>query len=395
MKKIERVIHNNICLGCGMCEAIYPQKCKMEIDSKGFYIPIFHEKLACKEDKHLAKICPSINVIGHPSRSKWGNIKYISEGWAKDSQLRYHAASGGATSALAAYLLESKQVDAILQIGNKKGSYLLNELQISETYDQIYNNAQSRYAPALVFPNIIKILRNSNKTYAFIGKPCDIAGIKNLILEYPEFKNRIKFFIAIFCAGMPSYNSTHKVYSQSGRDDKPQKVKYRGDGWPGEFTAEWEDGHKFTMNYCESWGNILGKTIGLRCKMCPDGIGLLADIAIGDSWSTKDGYPDFKEQPGRCFILIRTNNGEKIIDKALTSKYIECQPLEMGNLDKMQPYQASRRYYILWRLIPLQFKTFFLLNFKNLGLVKLGFKLNFVQAIRTMLGSFRRVYLKN
>lgn len=57
------------------------------------------------------------------------------------------------------------------------------------------------------------------------------------------------------------------------------------------------------MTYNDSWGKILGRELGFRCKICPDGIGMLADISSGDSWNTKDGYPDFTEGDGKTFVL--------------------------------------------------------------------------------------------
>lgn len=51
------------------------------------------------------------------------------------------------------------------------------------------------------------------------------------------------------------------------------------------------------MSYNESWGNILGKYLQKRCKICPDGIGEFADIVCADAWhGDKSGYPNFEEK---------------------------------------------------------------------------------------------------
>ena len=65
---------------------------------------------------------------------------------------------------------------------------------------------------------------------------------------------------------MPSYNATIKAWGQSDYNDAPVKLKYRGDGWPGLFKAEWKDGRSFTLNYNESWGKIPGENLGLDAK---------------------------------------------------------------------------------------------------------------------------------
>ena len=390
--KIKRLIDYNLCLGCGLCQSIYPSKCEILLDKDGFYKPVFRENLTYREDKHISELCPAIQIRGNKHSGSWGDILYLCEGWSKERDIRHKAASGGVTTSLAIYLIENKIVDGILQVGVIKNNYLLNELKQSSSRDDIIQNAQSRYAPAALFKNILEILESNNKTYAFIGKPCDIAAIKNITTKYPEYQHKIKYCISIFCAGMPSYNATIKAWRQSDYNDAPVKLKYRGDGWPGLFKAEWKDGRSFTLNYNESWGKILGRELGLRCKMCPDGIGMLADISIGDSWSTKDGFPDFSEQEGRCFVIARTEKGKDLIKMASSDNYIEEQPLALDSIAKSQPYQAQRRKLTLWRLIPLQIKTRFLLRFKNLNIIRLGFKADLISAFKTLIGSTRRVF---
>lgn len=121
---------------------------------------------------------------------------------------------------------------------------------------------------------------------------------------------------------MPSYNASIKAINTFGNTSKPISLQYRGNGWPGYFTVKFEDGTISKMTYNESWGKILGKELGLRCKICPDGIGLLADISSGDSWNTKDGYPDFTESDGRNFCFIRTETGKELFESAIKDGYI-------------------------------------------------------------------------
>lgn len=393
--KIAKVLKNDLCLGCGLCESIYPDICKMEINKQGFYYPSFKIPLDKNQDNILNKLCPSIHIKANfrDKNSYWGPLLKISEAWASDDDIRFHAASGGVTTSLAIFLLETAKVDAILQVGNNDGSYLYNSLKESVTTNQILKNAQSRYAPALVFKEIKQIIANNpDKKYAFIGKPCDIAAIRNLQREYASFNNQLRLCISIFCAGMPSYTASEKTWRQSGYTDDPESVVYRGDGWPGYFKAKWQDGREYKISYNESWGKILGRSLGMRCKVCPDGIGELADIAIGDSWSTKDGFPDFTEQPGRCFVMIRTKKGQELFQEALDKGYIIEKDMNLDRINEIQPYQNQRRRLTFWRLLPLQVKTGFLLKFKGLRVLKLGLQADFISALKTLIGSCKRVF---
>lgn len=389
---INKIKKYDLCIGCGLCEAVIGKEvCTMELNNKGFYEPIVNEELNKKDSKLLKYICPGIHVETTPNKGAWGSMKSICEAWATDKAIRHKAASGGVVTSLAIFLLEHHAVDAILQVGVKTGSYLHNELKVSRTKDDILANAQSRYAPALVFSNIKRILESSSDTYAFIGKPCDIAGIKNYLSLFPKYKDRIKFFISIFCAGMPSYNATERTWKQSGHMDEPISLKYRGEGWPGNFCAKFENGDKYEISYNDSWGNILGKSLGFRCKICPDGIGMLADVAVGDSWNTRDGYPDFTESDGKCFCMIRTDKGQQIMNAARKKGYVDVVEMDINRIQEQQSYQYNRRKLEGWRLLPVMVATCGLINFKGLGIWRQAFTANFITGMENMIGTFKRL----
>lgn len=392
---INKIVNNHLCLGCGLCASVLgKEKCEMILTEKGFYEPSLKTETASQENKTVKQICPGIHVETETHEGVWGSMKSIAEAWSADSTIRHKAASGGVITSLAIYLVESHKVDAVLQVGVRDDSYLYNELKVSRTREDILHNAQSRYAPALVFENIKQILDSSADTYAFIGKPCDMAAMQNLCREYPQYKNRIKYYLSIFCAGMPSYNATIKTWQQSGHTDAPLKLKYRGEGWPGNFKAEFADGTDYQITYNESWGTVLNRYLAFRCKICPDGIGMLADIAVGDSWNTKDGYPDFTESEGRCFCMIRTDNGTSLFNEAVKVGYIEKQDIDINRIQEMQAYQFERRKLSGWRILPVQLTSGFILKFKGLSITKQALTANLKKGLSNTKGTFKRI-IKN
>ena len=378
-------------MGCGLCSSVLGQdKCQMRLAGNGFYYPLY--KGARQGDAIIKSICPGIHVEDNKKHDVWGHVVDVAEAWSTDNDLRHKAASGGVSSALALYLLESKKVDGVLQVGLKDGSFLYNELKISRSRADIIKNAQSRYAPALTLSSLKQVLDLNSDAYAFVGKPCDIAGINNFIGCFPQYKKRIKYTISIFCAGMPSYNASRKTWEQSGRKDDPISLKYRGEGWPGNFKAVWADGQSYEISYNDSWGKILGRDLGFRCKICPDGIGMLADISVGDSWNSKNGYPDFTEADGRNFCFIRSEQGKQLFDEAADKKYIAKNSLEVHKVKDMQAYQYSRRHLVGWRIMAAQLTSAGLLNFKGLGLIKLAFSIKKKTGLREFVGTVKRAY---
>lgn len=395
MKRINKIINSGLCLGCGLCESISTSdKCEMKLDDNGFYYPSFKKRLTEQEKKSILLCCPAINVNGTGEKKVWGEVKLVSESWANDFALRKAASSGGVISALAIHLLKTKKVDGILHVGLKKDSYIYNELKISKTADDVILNIGSRYAPSLVLGRIKQILDKTTDIFAFIGKPCDIAGIKNLVEVNPEYNNRIVFYIGIFCAGMPSLNGTKKMIKFANTEEAPVSLKYRGDGWPGYFEVNYKNSPTFKLSYNESWRTVLSKYVGFRCRICPDGIGLLADIVVGDSWSTKDGFADFEERDGRSFVLIRTSKGDGLFEDAVANSEIQSNPLELGMIKQMQQYQHKRRMLVGYRLIPVQILTGFILNFRRLGIWNLMLKANPKSGLLNMIGTGRRFIFK-
>jgi len=394
---IDKILKYELCLGCGLCQSVLSEeKCTMQLMTNGFYAPILSSPETKSEHDLIKSICPAIQIQAKRNKGIWGGMKEIAEAWSSDKSIRYKAASGGVVTSLAVCLWEQKLVDAVLQVGNTNGSYLYNELQVSRTKEDVIKNAQSRYAPALVFHRIRQIFDRSNESFAFVGKPCDIAAMQNFVRIYPQYASRVKYYISIFCAGMPSYNATIKTWQQSGRTDEPVSLKYRGEGWPGNFRAVFSDDAKYEISYNDSWGKVLGHDLAFRCKICPDGIGMLADIAVGDSWNTKNGYPDFTESDGKCFCIIRTEKGKKLFHDAVDKSYIECNEFELGKIKDQQRYQYDRRKLIGWRLLPVQIVTCGMLHFRGLGIFQLALSANFIDGLRNSKGTLARLLkLKN
>ena len=83
-----------------------------------------------------------------------------------------------------------------------------------------------------------------------------------------------------------------------------------------------------------------------RCKICPDGIGEAADIAVADTWV--GGSPnrvDSVDDPGTNALIARTRAGEELIaaaaaDGALTLDY-DTVP---DTVSVYQPHQVNKKY---------------------------------------------------
>jgi len=98
------------------------------------------------------------------------------------------------------------------------------------------------------------------------------------------------------------------------------------------------------MSYEDSWGGHLSKEVQFRCKICPDAVGGVADVACADAWyGGETGYPTFEEMDGRSLILTRSPFGEALLSSAITAGKIEASPIDKAEINLMQPSQVRRK----------------------------------------------------
>ncbi len=393
----KKILDQNLCLGCGLCEVASPQ-IKMEKRNERFYEPVttgdVNERVVAET---ILSCCPGINVHGvDPPRNSlekvWGRIEYIATGHSTSERLRFEASSGGALSALAICLLEEKKVDGVIHVGPSDENPLLNKTYLSTTSEQIRERCGSRYAPTSPVAGLRSILQKDG-TFAFIGKPCDVGAVRQFLQVESAYQNKITWLLSFFCAGQPSFAATHELlhHLQTEPNDV-SRLRYRGHGWPGRATALNKDGSEHSCSYDESWGKILGRDIHLRCRICPDATGMLADVVCADAWeSDAKGYPIFEERPGRSLIMARNKKGTELVQLALSKGYIDTSPFDAQKLQTLQSYQAKRRSLVLPRMLALRLKGIRGIKFNGLSLWYNTFRGNWKHSISNFWGMFKRI----
>lgn len=350
MKKEQYI--KSCCTGCGLCHSV--NGIKMQQDEKGFIKPV---KIG---GGVLETLCPTYLYMedNHPF-TLWGNYISVYEGYSANEQIRFQASSGGALTAISIYLLENNIVDAIIHTGVSESNPMETQTYISRTIDEVKSHMGSRYVVSSPLLNFLQIL-HPGESYAFVGKPCDVAALKRYINLNPDLVEKIKITLSFFCAGMPSISINEALLEKmGGHKNQLAKLQYRGNGWPGYTTAIDVDGTEHKMSYQDAWGKYLGRDVNKICRYCMDGIGEFADIVCADLWYLKDGNPDFTEHQGRNIIFCRNENGKKIVQHASGKGYLfisDCSDI-MSEFDKYQPYQFLRRVTMKTRLKAL--KLFF------------------------------------
>lgn len=402
MHDIETIKANGLCSGCGLCAGIgsidQPAIVMRESD-QGYRRPVAVAPLEAAQAELIDAACPGANIRHTPEDFEaeyhpiWGPLIEARLGWSSDADLRQNASSGGGLSAILTHLLTTGEVDYVVQTAVSPNSPIRNALSVSTGRDDVFRAAGSRYAPSSPLEDIAERL-DGNERFAFVGKPCDVAGLRQLARHDPRVNEKVPYMLAFMCAGVPSYRGTSHLLEELGVEDEESvsAFRYRGDGWPGFATAELSDGRKFQMDYDTSWGSILNRHLQFRCKICPDGIGEFADIVCADGWHCdEEGKPLFDEQDGRSIVMTRTRKGEALVKNAIAANCLVVEALETEAIAQMQPFQAKRKGLVLPRLAAMAMLGRRRPRFENLQLWANVKNLGMVLAVRSLLGTMRRL----
>ncbi|SMX46437.1 Coenzyme F420 hydrogenase/dehydrogenase, beta subunit C-terminal domain [Actibacterium lipolyticum] len=393
---LSKVQRGDLCAGCGACAAIAPGKVSMRIAKSGYLRPDQSADLSPQEEARVGQACPglgeTVTVDGRKTDTLWGPYVAMRQGNALNPALRFQASSGGGLSAVLVHLLESGKVDGVVQTAAAPDLPIGNCTVLSQTPEDVFNAAGSRYAPSdpvtAIYQTIVP-----GKRYAFVGKPCDIVAMRGLMKDDAELKAAVPYLLSFFCAGVPSLKGVEEVLGALGTTlDDTAAFRFRGQGWPGHATATDRAGTERSMTYHDSWGKVLSRHVQHRCKVCADGTGKLADLVFADAWESDEaGYPVFEERDGTSLIVARTDAGQALLNAAEAAGSIESEPFDVATLAAIQPGQRGRRRALFARLAGLKLCLKPIPNYRGLTLVAAARQNPLKENMRNFLGMVRRV----
>lgn len=392
---LARVARGSLCAGCGACAGLTPDKIAMQVTAPGFLRPVQSAALTGAEEAQLAAICPglgqTVDTAGRADPVLWGPYVTMETGWATDPAVRFAGSSGGALSMLLIHLLDSGAVDAVVQTSADAALAIGNTAVISLTAGEIVAAAGSRYAPSAPLADVAALIADGRR-FAFVGKPCDVVALRALTLRDAAAARAFPVILSFFCAGVPSHSGGRAVLAALGTTEADTAAfRYRGNGWPGEATAQLRDGSTRSMSYHDSWGKILSKHVQHRCKICADGTGVAADIVCADAWDSDDqGYPKFSDAPGVSLIVARTEWGAQIVAQAKAAGRIETTAFDIAGLAAIQPGQRERRRALLARLLALRLVGHPVPRYVGLHLFAAARQNPLARNLKNFLGTLRR-----
>jgi coenzyme F420 hydrogenase subunit beta len=146
------------------------------------------------------------------------------------------------------------------------------------------------------------------------------------------------------------------------------------------------------MSYADSWGGHLSREVQFRCKICPDGVGGVADVACADAWNADArGYPSFEEKDGVSLVVARTAAGEALMRGAMAAGVVAASPLDVDRIEAMQPGQSRRKRLVRARVAALAMTLQPRPDFSGVMAGEAAKRASIGERLRDTLGTIRRV----
>jgi len=364
---IQSVVKGGLCIGCGLCtysDAVASMRYSKEYAQS---VPVISETNGCE---NLAfAICPGKGyTIVADSHELFGSGAYDVElghtrayfaAHSNDPKILRNASSGGIMSHLAIALLGGGYVDRVLVAHFEYSPEPRAMAVLADSQDEILRAQGSKYCP-VDLSCAIRDIKHNNYKVAVLGTPCQIAGIRQIQRIDPPFDRKIFMTISTFCGGVKSYDNLDLLAHRHGIEpNEVEFFRFRGNGQPGSMLIKDHSGRQVEVPYPTYVGHT-GFSKHLRCHLCVDATGELADIACGDAW-----LPRFENGKYPWSIVIARNEKATDLLHSMISKCMittadvslsEIRLSQRDNLTSKKARQKSRRY--LYRLLRISTPSF-------------------------------------
>ena len=346
LASVAEVVARDLCVGCGLCEAVTAGRVKMAATPTGSLRPAPLDGFTGEEERAVLTACPG--VVAEPRADLslaldpvWGRHGTMRYAWASDPGVRFAAATAGVLTALGQYLLAVGEAAFVLHVGPDPSQPLRSRWVISATPEEVLANAGSRYGPTAPLAGLGVALDRA-EPFAVIAKPCDLGALHRRGAADPRIDELVVARLSMVCGGQSRLSKSLRLLDRLGvAEPSVALIRYRGHGNPGPTRVETRDGQAFEVGYLELWEDESAWDLETRCKLCPDALGEAADVAVADVWP---GGAPTGEDEGFSGVIARSGTGESLLDRAAADgRIVLGGAIGPRDFDAMQPHQVRKK----------------------------------------------------
>ncbi len=396
--RIEDIVKGGLCIGCGLCASLAgPARVEMRWTEAGRLRPVVKAALDTATLDLIDATCPGLGTDGMAAAMAGPGAEFDPVfgyaqagwiGWAKDPEIRFRAATGGALTALAVHLLETRAVEFVVHVRSPDEAPVRNRPHVSRSRAEVLAGMGSRYSPAAPLLHLDDHLA-AGRPFAIIAKPCDVAAVRRLAKRDPRVDECVKYLLSISCGGAPTLDMTWRLMKPFPMAEADLSLfRFRGHGNPGRVRMETKDGRAFERAYNDAWGDKNLWHLNFRCKMCMDPVGEQADIIAYDVWP---GGSPTGEDAGINGITARTLRGRALVEGAIAAGALVVQrSVGLEILADTQPHQTAKKMGILGRQWGLALTGRIAPRFPGLRVFRMARAAGLRHVLKNLFGAMRR-----
>ncbi|RJR51132.1 MAG: hypothetical protein C4576_04185 [Desulfobacteraceae bacterium] len=242
--------------------------------------------------------------------------------------------AGGTVSSIISFALEEGLIDAAV-LTDRKG--LLPVPRVITRASQVASCASSKYTAAPTLSSFHQAVRNEYTNIGVVGTPCQMTALAQMRMNplgRDDFSDPAALAVGLFCTwaldtrGFVEFLSRHLDPGGVRKMDIPpppaEKMVLQTDNGDIEFPL-----------------SQIRPLVPKGCLLCPDMTAEWADISVGV----------LENDPTGNTVLIRTERGMELIDRALNKGWIEAGPMPEENREHLSFAAENKRRRALRRAL--------------------------------------------
>jgi coenzyme F420 hydrogenase subunit beta len=327
------VLDADLCAHCGLCEAVCPTEA---IDCSDLQPRLRPDAADCLDCNLCVETCPGadpdtaaseLSLFGRVRRAdeRWlGIVESIHSARSLDEETFRASGSGGSVTEMLHVALSSGEVDAVLVMSREQDRPWRAAPALCRDAGSLASYGQSTYQLAPHLRLLRDFLQGDRAArVAVVGLACHVQAIRKLQRHPSDIgaraRDRIPFVVEIACSSSTLPSGTETFVREEFRIDPDQvtSVRYRDNGYPGEFAVETRSGSRHAAPVWKAIRHFKDHKTH-RCLSCGDWLSGLADLSICDGdpniFITSQASPAGNEKFGT--VMVRTPAGAALVEAA-------------------------------------------------------------------------------
>jgi len=314
---VTSVVKPGKCLSCGACVTVCPFDCLEYLNAK----PVLAKE--CKVCGICAKVCPQYEMfLSKLEKTVFGKERTLEEEFgvyrklliaqAKNDRILSVCQDGGVVTALLLFAFENGLIDSAVVSGISKEKPSLPFPKLATTPEEILECSGTRY---FYSPNILALAegaKQKKEKLAFVGTPCQIRAVRKMqTAGLKKYTNSVRFLIGLMCSECFTYEGLMEKHIRETLGlnlNDIKKINIKGKM----FVTTKSNVQTISLADAKQY-------VRESCRSCDDFSSELADISVGglglEGWT---------------FVIIRTKDGEDLLDAAAKADILRTRPVEKG-----------------------------------------------------------------